>query len=146
MFCACVQALIYIGEICRYLLAQPFHPSEAHHRVRVAIGNGLRPAVWEEFVRRFRIQRIGEFYGATECNCSLINIDGKVCIVLNDYKLVFFKLSCASSACLTCPGGGVWLQQSHLAQLLPHQTGQGAGRDRRATEGFKGTLYTLSAW
>ncbi|XP_019119427.2 long-chain fatty acid transport protein 1 [Larimichthys crocea] len=71
-------ALIYIGEICRYLLAQPFHPSEAHHRVRVAIGNGLRPAVWEEFVRRFRIQRIGEFYGATECNCSLINIDGKV--------------------------------------------------------------------
>ncbi|TMS23653.1 Long-chain fatty acid transport protein 1 [Larimichthys crocea] len=97
-------ALIYIGEICRYLLAQPFHPSEAHHRVRVAIGNGLRPAVWEEFVRRFRIQRIGEFYGATECNCSLINIDGKVCIVLNDYKLVFFKLSCASCACLTCPG------------------------------------------
>ncbi|MEQ2190218.1 hypothetical protein GOODEAATRI_033532, partial [Goodea atripinnis] len=68
----------YIGEICRYLLAQPVCPSEAHHRVRVAIGNGLRPSVWEEFVRRFRIQRIGEFYGATECNCSLINIDGKV--------------------------------------------------------------------
>ncbi|KAM6939895.1 long-chain fatty acid transport protein 1-like isoform 2-T2 [Xenentodon cancila] len=71
-------AIQYIGEICRYLLAQPVRSSEAHHRVRVAIGNGLRPAVWEEFVRRFRIQRVGEFYGATECNCSLINIDGKV--------------------------------------------------------------------
>uniref|UniRef100_A0A3B3WPA5 long-chain-fatty-acid--CoA ligase n=1 Tax=Poecilia mexicana TaxID=48701 RepID=A0A3B3WPA5_9TELE len=73
--CTVIQ---YIGEICRYLLAQPVRPSEAHHRVRVAIGNGLRPSVWEEFVRRFRIQRVGEFYGATECNCSLINIDGKV--------------------------------------------------------------------
>uniref|UniRef100_A0A3B5MDR5 Very long-chain fatty acid transport protein n=1 Tax=Xiphophorus couchianus TaxID=32473 RepID=A0A3B5MDR5_9TELE len=73
--CTVIQ---YIGEICRYLLAQPVRPSEAHHRVRVAIGNGLRPSVWEEFVRRFKIQRVGEFYGATECNCSLINIDGKV--------------------------------------------------------------------
>ncbi|XP_076584824.1 long-chain fatty acid transport protein 1-like [Chaetodon auriga] len=70
--------ILYIGEICRYLLAQPARPSEAHHQVRVAFGNGLRPSVWEEFARRFRIRRVGEFYGATECNCSLINIDGKV--------------------------------------------------------------------
>ncbi|KAF7654930.1 hypothetical protein LDENG_00063290 [Lucifuga dentata] len=73
--CTVIQ---YIGEICRYLLAQPVSPSEAGHQVRVAMGNGLRPAVWEQFVQRFRIRRVGEFYGATECNCSLINIDGKV--------------------------------------------------------------------
>ncbi|XP_056135952.1 LOW QUALITY PROTEIN: long-chain fatty acid transport protein 1-like [Lampris incognitus] len=73
--CTVIQ---YIGEICRYLLAQPVHPSEAGHRVRIAMGNGLRPSVWEGFVQRFRIQRVGEFYGATECNCSLINIDGRV--------------------------------------------------------------------
>ncbi|XP_057700210.1 long-chain fatty acid transport protein 1-like isoform X2 [Corythoichthys intestinalis] len=73
--CTVIQ---YIGEICRYLLAQPVHSSERRHRVRVAIGNGLRPSVWEEFVRRFKIKHVGEFYGATECNCSLINIDGKV--------------------------------------------------------------------
>lgn len=79
----CVQVIIYIGEICRYLLAQPARASEALHRVRVAIGNGLRPSVWEEFVQRFRIRRVGEFYGATECNCSLINIDGKVCVIIN---------------------------------------------------------------
>ncbi|CAL8287831.1 unnamed protein product [Boreogadus saida] len=71
-------AIQYIGEICRYLLAQEVRPSEAKHQVRVAIGNGLRPSVWEKFVKRFRIRRVGEFYGATECNCSLINIDGKV--------------------------------------------------------------------
>lgn len=73
------QVIQYIGEICRYLLAQPVRPSESQHRVRLAIGNGLRASVWEEFVKRFKIKRVGEFYGATECNCSLINIDGKVC-------------------------------------------------------------------
>ncbi len=85
--CVCVQVILYIGEICRYLLAQPVCSSEAHHRVRVAFGNGLRPSVWEEFVQRFRIRRVGEFYGATECNCSLINIDGKVCVILSDFKV-----------------------------------------------------------
>ncbi|XP_042341828.1 long-chain fatty acid transport protein 1-like [Plectropomus leopardus] len=73
--CTVIQ---YIGEICRYLLAQPVRSSEEHHQVRLALGNGLRPSVWEEFVQRFRIRRVGEFYGATECNCSLLNIDGKV--------------------------------------------------------------------
>lgn len=73
--CTVIQ---YIGEICRYLLAQPLRSCEAQHQVRVAFGNGLRQSVWEEFVQRFNIPKIGEFYGATECNCSLINIDGKV--------------------------------------------------------------------
>lgn len=89
--------ILYIGEICRYLLAQPVRSSEAHHQVRVALGNGLRPSLWEEFVRRFRIQRVGEFYGATECNCSLINIDGKVRVASDDFKgewSIFQSVSC----------------------------------------------------
>lgn len=73
--CTVVQ---YIGEICRYLLSQPVRPSESLHRVRVAMGNGLRPNVWESFMKRFGVKRIGEFYGATECNCSLANMDNKV--------------------------------------------------------------------
>ncbi|XP_026051678.1 long-chain fatty acid transport protein 1b [Carassius auratus] len=73
--CTVVQ---YIGEICRYLLSQPVRPSESLHQVRVAMGNGLRPNVWEDFMKRFNIKRIGEFYGATECNCSLANMDNKV--------------------------------------------------------------------
>jgi len=41
------------------------------------IGNGLRPQIWDLFVRRFNIKRIGEFYGATEGNSSVVNIDGR---------------------------------------------------------------------
>ncbi|XP_039099220.1 long-chain fatty acid transport protein 1 [Hyaena hyaena] len=73
--CTVVQ---YIGEICRYLLKQPVREAEGQHRVRLAVGNGLRPAIWEEFTERFRVRQIGEFYGATECNCSIANMDGKV--------------------------------------------------------------------
>uniref|UniRef100_A0A8C6KJI2 long-chain-fatty-acid--CoA ligase n=1 Tax=Nothobranchius furzeri TaxID=105023 RepID=A0A8C6KJI2_NOTFU len=73
--CTVVQ---YIGEICRYLLSQPVRPSEKNHKVRLAVGNGLRPSVWEAFMERFGVTQIGEFYGATECNCSIANMDGKV--------------------------------------------------------------------
>ncbi|KAK2510833.1 Slc27a1 [Columba guinea] len=68
----------YIGEICRYLLNQPVRECETRHCVRLAVGNGLRPTIWEDFTKRFRIKQIGEFYGATECNCSIANLDGKV--------------------------------------------------------------------
>jgi len=68
----------YIGEICRYLLAQPNRPAEDQHRVKIVFGNGLRPQIWENFQKRFRIQTIGEFYGATEGNANIINIDNKV--------------------------------------------------------------------
>ena len=65
----------YIGELCRYLLAQPHRPSEKQHSVRVAFGNGLRPQIWNEFQSRFGISKIGEFYGSTEGNVSFFNID-----------------------------------------------------------------------
>ncbi|KAI6173192.1 Long-chain-acyl-CoA synthetase family protein [Aphelenchoides besseyi] len=66
----------YIGEICRYLLSQPYQPKDQKHRIRMMYGNGLRPAIWKEFVDRFGIERIGEFYGSTEGNSSMLNIDG----------------------------------------------------------------------
>ena len=73
-----VTSFQYIGELCRYLLNSPPHPDEQRHRIRCAIGNGLRPDVWEPFQERFQIPRIVEFYGATEGNLALVNISGKV--------------------------------------------------------------------
>mmetsp|Transcript_24587 Transcript_24587/g.31269 ORF Transcript_24587/g.31269 Transcript_24587/m.31269 type:complete len:555 (-) Transcript_24587:46-1710(-) len=67
----------YIGELCRYLLAQPKTEYDTAHKVRLAIGNGMRPDVWGPFQERFQIERIGEFYGATEGNCNIANTRGK---------------------------------------------------------------------
>ncbi len=68
----------YIGELCRYLLNAPPHPLERKHRLRLGVGNGLRPEVWGRFQERFKIPRILEFYGSTEGNVSLLNFEGKV--------------------------------------------------------------------
>src|SRR5438876_4756870 len=67
----------YIGELCRYLLHAEPTACEAEHRIRLCCGNGLRPDVWDEFKRRFRIPQILEFYAATEGNVSMFNIEGK---------------------------------------------------------------------
>jgi fatty-acyl-CoA synthase len=71
-------AFQYIGEFCRYLLNQPQHPMERQHQIRFCVGNGLRPDIWPEFQQRFRIPHIVEFYGATEANVSLMNLDDRV--------------------------------------------------------------------
>lgn len=57
--------------MCRYCLASP--PSEADntHKVRLVIGNGLRPQIWKDFTTRFNIKKVAEFYGATEGNANM---------------------------------------------------------------------------
>jgi fatty-acyl-CoA synthase len=69
-------AFIYIGELCRYLLNQPAKPVERKHKVRLAVGNGLRPELWDEFKSRFGIGRIVEFYGASEVSIAFVNAFG----------------------------------------------------------------------
>lgn len=66
----------YIGEICRYLLNRPPDPRDRDHRVRVIAGNGLRPEIWTDFEQRFGIERIVEFYGASESNAAFVNAFG----------------------------------------------------------------------
>lgn len=68
----------YIGELCRYLLNSPVHAQETRHRIRLACGNGLRPDIWADFQRRFRIPKILEWYAATEGNAVFFNFDGKI--------------------------------------------------------------------
>jgi fatty-acyl-CoA synthase len=67
-------AFIYIGEICGYLLNQPPKPTDRQHKIRVIIGNGLRPAIWDEFTERFAIPRVCEFYAASEGNTAFVNV------------------------------------------------------------------------
>lgn len=67
------QVCFYIGEVCRYVLAQPKRPTDTQHCVRLIVGNGLRPQIWSEFVKRFQIPQVAEFYGSTEGNVGMIN-------------------------------------------------------------------------
>ena len=74
----CTVAL-YIGQLCRYLLQTPPDPLwDRGHGVRKLLGNGLRKDVWEPLKSRFDIEYIGEFYGSTEGNATLINNKNKV--------------------------------------------------------------------
>ncbi|GAB1204810.1 hypothetical protein APSETT445_003473 [Aspergillus pseudonomiae] len=58
--------ILYIGELCRYLLSTPPSPYDQNHSCIVATGNGLRGEIWERFRQRFAVPEIREFYRSTE--------------------------------------------------------------------------------
>ena len=66
---------IYIGEMCRFLVNTPPSAGDRAHEIRFCLGNGLRPDVFAPFQQRFAIPRVIEFYGATEGNTALFNLD-----------------------------------------------------------------------
>ncbi|XP_025198845.1 long-chain fatty acid transport protein 4-like [Melanaphis sacchari] len=65
----------YIGEMCRYILATPPKADDTNHKLRIIFGNGLKPQIWKEFVSRFNVPRVAEFYGSTEGNANIANTD-----------------------------------------------------------------------
>ncbi|RAH86301.1 very long-chain acyl-CoA synthetase/fatty acid transporter [Aspergillus japonicus CBS 114.51] len=63
----------YVGETLRYLLAVPpaldpvtGEDLDKKHNLRLAVGNGLRPDIWNRVKQRFNIPTIAEFYASTE--------------------------------------------------------------------------------
>lgn len=72
-----VTVFQYIGELCRYLVNQPPSQAERGHKVRLAVGSGLRPDTWERFERRFGPLRVLETYGMTEGNVATFNYTGR---------------------------------------------------------------------
>lgn len=78
--------------MCRYVLAVPKRPEDTDHKVRIAFGNGLRPQIWSEFKERFNINKIAEFYGATEGNANISRIfpQKNAFLFLEKYLLYFF--------------------------------------------------------
>ena len=72
-----VTVITYIGELFRYLISAPKNEFEKQHNIRGMYGNGLRPDVWKVVQDRFGINNIIEFYGASEGNVSLTNVDSR---------------------------------------------------------------------
>ena len=84
-------AFDYIGEVCRYLINQPPKPDDSNNPVRVVIGAGLRPELWKDFKERFSIEKIGEYYSATEAVgafANILNFDCTVGYCFTPYAIV----------------------------------------------------------
>ncbi|HEY6597725.1 MAG TPA: AMP-binding protein, partial [Pseudomonadales bacterium] len=75
------NCFVYIGELCRYLMAQPARADDANSPLERIVGNGLRPDIWLNFKQRFGIKRIAEFYGASEGNAAFMNLLNKDCTI-----------------------------------------------------------------
>ena len=127
----------YIGEICRYLLNQPPDPRDREHRLRSIIGNGLRADVWRPFQDRFGIPNIVEFYGATEGNAPIVNLENKVGSVgryplkaLTNARLIRYDLDAdeplrdARGLCSECAPGEV----GELVGRIPEAANMTQGR------------------
>ncbi|KAF3848708.1 hypothetical protein F7725_015205 [Dissostichus mawsoni] len=87
-----VTVFQYIGELCRYLCNQPPTEEDMIHKVRMGVGNGLRPDVWREFQSRFGNVKMCEVYGSTEGNLCFMNHIGKIGTVGRSnffYRLLF---------------------------------------------------------
>jgi hypothetical protein len=82
--------------MCRYILAAPPKPEDKQHKLRMIYGNGLKPQIWTQFVERFNIPHVAEFYGATEGNANIGKILYKMRIEseILDYttKIIFIVL------------------------------------------------------
>jgi fatty-acyl-CoA synthase len=112
--------MIYIGELCRYLLNTPESAAEKNNSLRIALGNGMRADVWEPFQKRFGIEQIREFYGATEAPGIIVNLSGKTGAVgrvparrLSKLKIVRYNVDVddyvrdSSGLCIECMPGEV---------------------------------------
>ena len=51
---------------------------DRNHKVRAAVGNGLRKDIWTQFQERFGVSLIVELYAATEGNSGSVNFFNKV--------------------------------------------------------------------
>ncbi|HIG41843.1 MAG: long-chain-acyl-CoA synthetase [bacterium] len=148
--CTC---FVYIGEFVRYLMSRPPAKNDAMNPIRAIIGNGLRPDIWQEFKKRFDIERIGEFYGASEGNGAFANILNKECTVgmgVTPAKLCRYDIASdelvrsADGACKEVPDGepGLLLYEITETSQFEGYTSEEASNKKIVRDAFeKGDMY-----
>uniref|UniRef100_A0A8C3WTF4 long-chain-fatty-acid--CoA ligase n=1 Tax=Catagonus wagneri TaxID=51154 RepID=A0A8C3WTF4_9CETA len=129
-----VTVIQYIGELLRYLCNSPQKPNDRDHKVRIAIGNGLRADVWREFTKRFGDMNIYEFYASTEGNIGFMNYTKKIGAVgrvnylqkkVITYELIKYDVEKeepvrdGNGYCIKVPKGEVGLLVCKITQLTP---------------------------
>ncbi|XP_045142401.1 very long-chain acyl-CoA synthetase, partial [Echinops telfairi] len=155
-----VTVIQYIGELLRYLCNSPQKPNDRDHKVRVAMGNGLRGDVWREFINRFGDIHIYEFYAATEGNIGFVNYTRKVGAVgrvnylqrkIVSYELIKYDVEKdepvrdVNGYCIKVPKGEVGLLICRISQLTPfsgYAGGKAQTEKKKLRDVFrKGDLY-----
>ncbi|XP_061028726.1 long-chain fatty acid transport protein 5 isoform X2 [Eubalaena glacialis] len=141
-----VTVIQYVGEVLRYLCNTPQRPEDQTHKVRLAIGSGLRAEVWETFQQRFGPIRIWEVYGSTEGNGGFVNYPGRCgaqgktsCFLrmLSPFELVQYSMETEEPVrdnwglCIPARPGEAGLL---LTQVLRHQPFLGYRGPREHTE------------
>jgi acyl-CoA synthetase (AMP-forming)/AMP-acid ligase II len=61
--------LQYIGELCRYLVNAPPSAEDAKVRIDCAIGNGMRPDIWDKFQVRLCCARCAFSVACSRFSC-----------------------------------------------------------------------------
>ncbi|XP_068954134.1 long-chain fatty acid transport protein 2 [Petaurus breviceps papuanus] len=155
-----VTIIQYIGELLRYLCNMPEKPNDRDHRVRMALGNGLRGDVWREFIRRFGDIHIYEFYASTEGNIGFLNYPRKIGAVgrqnLLQKKAVSYELikydvekdepvRDGNGYCIKVPKGEAGLLICKITELTPfngYAGGKSQTEKKKLRDVFKkGDIY-----
>uniref|UniRef100_A0A8C6BHD5 long-chain-fatty-acid--CoA ligase n=1 Tax=Monodon monoceros TaxID=40151 RepID=A0A8C6BHD5_MONMO len=155
-----ITVIQYIGELLRYLCNSPQKPNDRDHKVRMALGNGLRGDVWREFIKRFGDVHIYEFYASTEGNIGFMNYTRKVGAVgrvnyllrkVVTYELIKYDVEKdepvrdGNGYCIKVPKGEVGLLVCRITQLTPfsgYAGGKTQTEKKKLRDVFKkGDLY-----
>jgi citronellyl-CoA synthetase len=148
--CTC---FVYIGEFIRYLMSRPELKDDKINPVRAIIGNGLRPDIWNSFKPRFDIERIGEFYGASEGNggfANVLNKDSTVGLGVAPVKLAQYDVAedelvyDAQGRCIEVPAGesGLLLIEVTEASKFEGYTSEEASNKKLVSNAFtEGDMY-----
>jgi len=101
------QIGLYIGEICRYIMAVPPKPEDTHHHIRCMLGNGMRATIWKDFIERFKIKEMREVYGVTEGNVTV-------------RELLIQKITSRKHTWIACRHVILYFGSSHSAVIKYH--------------------------
>ncbi|XP_057344775.1 long-chain fatty acid transport protein 2 [Manis pentadactyla] len=155
-----VTVIQYIGELLRYLCNCPQKPNDRDHKVRLALGNGLRGDVWREFIKRFGDIHIYEFYASTEGNIGFVNYTRKIGAIgrvnylqkkVVTYELIKYDVEKdepvrdGNGYCIKVPKGEVGLLVCKITRLTPfsgYSGGKTQTEKKKLRDVFKkGDLY-----
>jgi putative long chain acyl-CoA synthase len=71
-----VTVASYTWTMLRDVADGPPDPAEPHHGLRLVIGSGMPPGLWERVAARLAPARVVEFYASAAGDAVLVNLDG----------------------------------------------------------------------